>query len=101
MSDLMLYAAVRAQNSMESMRRLPQATQERARRLRDEERGQTAAEYLGIIVVVALIIATVVGSGLDNKISTALGKVVDNISSGKSDAKGGGGGGGGAKPPGQ
>lgn len=90
MSDITLAAAVRAQNSLVQMRDLGAGAQDRMRRLRDEERGQTSAEYLGIIVVVALIIATVVGSGLDTKISNALGTVVDNITSGKSDAKGGG-----------
>ena len=51
-------------------------------RLRDE-RGQTAAEYLGIVVVVAAIIAAIVGAGLDDKIANALGKAIDGIAGSK------------------
>ena len=48
-----------------------------------EERGQTAAEYLGIVVVVAAIIAAIVGAGLDDKIANALGKAIDGIAGSK------------------
>jgi len=47
-----------------------------------EQRGQTAAEYLGIVVVVAAIIAAIVGAGLDDKIAGALEKAVDSITGG-------------------
>ena len=48
-----------------------------------QERGQTAAEYLGIVVVVAAIIAAIVGAGLDDKIAKALSSAVDKIAGSK------------------
>ena len=43
------------------------------------ERGQTAAEYLGIIVVVAAIVAAIVGSGIGAKILGAINNQIDKI----------------------
>ena len=37
---------------------------------RKEDRGQTAAEYLGIVVVVAIIIAAIATSGIGTTISS-------------------------------
>ncbi len=48
-----------------------------------EQRGQTAAEYLGIVVVVAAIIAAIVGAGLDDKIAKALSSAIDSIAGSK------------------
>jgi Flp pilus assembly pilin Flp len=50
-----------------------------ASKVRRDEKGQTAAEYLGIVVVVALVIATVVGSGIDEAISGGLAQKVGEI----------------------
>ena len=64
MNTTSLELTVKAQNFLARMR---------------EERGQTAAEYLGIVVVVAAIIAAIVGAGLDDKIAKALSGAVDKI----------------------
>jgi pilus assembly protein Flp/PilA len=37
---------------------------------RDQDRGQTAAEYLGIVVVVAIIIAAIATSGIGSTIAS-------------------------------
>ena len=48
-----------------------------------EDRGQTAAEYMGILFVVALIIVAVVGSGAADTIKTRVHDIVDHISHGQ------------------
>ena len=58
-----------------------------AERLRSEERGQTAAEYLGVLVVVSVIIAAVAGTGVGDDIKNWIHDVVQKISGGNS-AKG-------------
>ena len=60
-----------------------------ARRAR-EQRGQTAAEYMGILLVVAVIIGAVATSGIGGKISDLIGTMIDSISSGDKKAPGGG-----------
>ena len=58
---------------------LAYTTVDRARsRMLNDDRGQTAAEYLGIIVVVA-IVAAITGSGLGGKIFKAIGGQIDKI----------------------
>jgi Flp pilus assembly pilin Flp len=52
-----------------------------AERMR-EQRGQTAAEYMGILLIVALIIGALVSLDVDGKISTAVGDFIDNIKNG-------------------
>jgi Flp pilus assembly pilin Flp len=54
------------------------ALDERAR----EQRGQTAAEYMGILLIVALIIGALVSLDVDGKISGYVGDFIDNISKG-------------------
>jgi len=44
-----------------------------------DQSGQTAAEYMGILLVVAVIIGTLVASPLDDKIAKAAGEMVDKI----------------------
>jgi Flp pilus assembly pilin Flp len=46
-----------------------------------DERGQTSAEYLGIIVVVAAIIIAIVGqaTGISQKVVAGIGKAIDKI----------------------
>jgi pilus assembly protein Flp/PilA len=59
---------------------LAYTTVDRARsRMVNDDRGQTAAEYLGIIVVVVAIVAAITGSGLGAKIFTAIGAQIDKI----------------------
>jgi Flp pilus assembly pilin Flp len=52
-----------------------------AERMR-EQRGQTAAEYMGILLIVALIIGALVSLDVDGKISTAVGDFIENIKNG-------------------
>ena len=60
-----------------------------------EERGQTAAEYMGMLFIVALIIAALITADVPGKIGQAAADLIDKIAGGGSS---GGGGGGGAKP---
>jgi Flp pilus assembly pilin Flp len=52
-------------------------TAEALRRRRD--RGQGAVEYLGIIILVALIIVAVVATNIDDTIANALRQAVDKV----------------------
>jgi Flp pilus assembly pilin Flp len=61
-----------------AMSDLPRAVAERMR----EQRGQTAAEYMGILLIVALIIGALVSLDVDGKISTAVGDFIENIKKG-------------------
>jgi Flp pilus assembly pilin Flp len=47
-----------------------------------EERGQTAAEYMGILFVVAALIVGVMGAHMDTTIRDRLGKIVEAIGKG-------------------
>ena len=67
------------------------AVQNFLHRLRDDEEGQAAVEYGGILAVIALIFIAVFGLGLDGIIGKAIDKAVGEILTGK---EGGGGGGG-------
>ncbi|UQX02742.1 hypothetical protein [Streptomyces sp. RerS4] len=46
------------------------------------DRGQTAFEYLGIILVVIVIIGAIVGSGIGTEITTRIKKAVTDIKAG-------------------
>ena len=52
-----------------------------------EERGQTAAEYMGILFVVAIIIGAVVAIDIDDKIAGAARDLIDSISGGGKEDK--------------
>jgi pilus assembly protein Flp/PilA len=52
---------------------------ERLRRRAGDDRGQTAAEYLGIIVVVAAIVAVLATTDIGDKIKTAITGQIDKI----------------------
>jgi Flp pilus assembly pilin Flp len=54
-----------------------------------EQRGQTAAEYMGILLIVAVIIGAIATSGIGGKISGLIGNMIDSISSGDKQAPGG------------
>ena len=49
----------------------------------EDQRGQTAAEYMGILLVVAVIIGALIAADVDGKIADAANKMVDKISGGK------------------
>lgn len=55
----------------------------RIRELPEEARGQTAAEYMGILLIVSLIIAAVVKTDIAKTISERVGAIVDAIAHGK------------------
>ncbi|MEU8433405.1 hypothetical protein AB0F18_10880 [Streptomyces sp. NPDC029216] len=46
------------------------------------DRGQTAFEYLGIILVVVVIIGAIVGSGIGSEITKRIKEAVTNIKAG-------------------
>jgi Flp pilus assembly pilin Flp len=50
---------------------------------RRDEKGQTAAEYLGIVVVIAIIIGVIAGTDIGGQIATGItGKITEIIGSG-------------------
>jgi Flp pilus assembly pilin Flp len=55
------------------------AIQNFVHRLRDEEEGQAAVEYGGILAVIALIFVALFGLGLQDDISKAVDKAVGQI----------------------
>jgi Flp pilus assembly pilin Flp len=70
----MLRLTVQLQNAIAGLK---DSLMDRAR----DERGQTSAEYLGIIVVVAAIIIAIVGqaTGISQKVVAGIGKAIDKI----------------------
>ncbi|MEV8534478.1 hypothetical protein [Streptomyces sp. NPDC051211] len=52
------------------------------RRLNGRDEGQTAFEYLGIIVVIVLIIGAILGSGIGTQIASAITQAVTDITGG-------------------
>lgn len=53
-----------------------------------EQRGQTAAEYMGILLVVAVIIGAIATSGLGDKLAGLIGTTIDEVRSGDKKAPG-------------
>ncbi|MFG2294900.1 hypothetical protein [Streptomyces sp. NPDC048603] len=51
------------------------------RRQLGRDEGQTAFEYLGIVVVIVLIIGAIVGTGLAGTIANAIAQAVEDITS--------------------
>jgi hypothetical protein len=47
------------------------------------DKGQTAFEYLGIILVVVVIIGAIVGTGIGEDITTKIGEQIDKIKAGE------------------
>lgn len=64
------------------------------------ERGQTAGEYMGILLLVAVIIGALIQFNVDDKIANATGDMVDLIAGGGKNDNGGGGGNGPGNNPG-
>ena len=81
MSDLFRDSCIEAYVGCESF---VAGLMERAR----ENRGQTAAEYMGILLIVAVIIGAIATSGIGGKISDLIGDMIDSISSGEQKAPG-------------
>jgi Flp pilus assembly pilin Flp len=48
-------------------------------RVREQERGQTAVEYAGILALIALIFVALFGLNLDNTIKGVVSDAVDDI----------------------
>jgi Flp pilus assembly pilin Flp len=48
-----------------------------------EERGQTASEYVGVLLVVSVVIAAIAGTDVGHEITKRLSDLVENISGGK------------------
>ena len=59
----------------------------RARNRARAARGQTAAEYVGVLLVVSVIIAGVAATDVGHDITRALSDLVRDIAGGKSGAK--------------
>jgi Flp pilus assembly pilin Flp len=85
MSDLLTTTRVNAGLAFETMRR-------ELRRFR-QDAGQTAAEYMGVLLVVSVIIAAVATTGVGKDIKTKMGDLVGYIGKGTDGTKAGGGGG--------
>ncbi|MFG2622860.1 hypothetical protein ACGFXC_35140 [Streptomyces sp. NPDC048507] len=72
--------------SVEAKLRLNDWTDTTVTRLRkrhaNPDRGQTAFEYLGIILVVVVIIGAIVGSGIGTEITSKIKKAVQDIKAG-------------------
>ncbi|MFB0628243.1 hypothetical protein [Streptomyces sp. AB3(2024)] len=52
------------------------------KRYANPDRGQTAFEYLGIILVVIVIIGAIVGSGIGTAITNRISQAVEDITAG-------------------
>ena len=55
-----------------------------------DQRGQTAAEYMGILLVVAVIVGAIATSGVGGKLSGLIGDMIDSVSRGDKKAPGAG-----------
>ncbi|WP_406429422.1 Flp family type IVb pilin [Streptomyces sp. NBC_01589] len=73
MSNITLKTAVRVNGWVNTAVRSIQ------KRYEAKDRGQTAFEYLGIILVVVAIIGAIVATGIGGAISTKITKLVDTI----------------------
>lgn len=72
MSNTSLELAVRTQTAVTD---LVQRTQSRL----SEERGQTAAEYMGLILVVAMVIGVLLKSNIDNELKKGITNAIKNM----------------------
>ncbi|MFF9911960.1 Flp family type IVb pilin [Streptomyces sp. NPDC013457] len=73
MSDALLKAVTRAKVHLGGWMRT------RAANDRDRDRGQTAVEYLGIIVVVVAIVVAISGTSIGNTIRTAISNKIADL----------------------
>jgi Flp pilus assembly pilin Flp len=70
-----LELAVRTQNAVEDL-------SDRVANRLQEQRGQTAAEYLGVLVVIAVIIGVLATTDIGDKLKTLITGMIDKISAG-------------------
>jgi hypothetical protein len=73
--------AIRARVAMQDVAGRTRDLVERAR----DERGQTAAEYMGVLLLVSLIIAALFTSSIGDWITNGVGDLVNDIANGESD----------------
>lgn len=73
--------AVRARVAMQDVALRARDAIERTR----DERGQTAAEYMGVLLLVSLIIAALFTSSIGDWITNGVGDLVNDIANGKDD----------------
>ncbi|MFI5760094.1 hypothetical protein ACIA8F_04035 [Streptomyces sp. NPDC051563] len=66
---------------MQNLKLLKAIVERKNRLRRGADEGQTVFEYLGIIVIIALIIAAIIGSGLAANIANAISAVLTDITS--------------------
>jgi hypothetical protein len=83
MSDLITTAQDKFRDEcIEAFVGLQSFTRTLAERAR-EQRGQTAAEYMGILFIVAAIIAAIFATPLASNIAKRVGEIVDHIGHGQ------------------
>jgi Flp pilus assembly pilin Flp len=73
--------AIRARVAMHDVARRARDLAERGK----EERGQTAAEYMGVLLLVSLIIAALFTSSIGDWITNGVGDLVNDIANGRDD----------------
>lgn len=64
---------------MQNLKLLKAIVERKNRMRRGGDEGQTVFEYLGIIVIIALIIAAIIGTGLAGNIANAITQVLTDI----------------------
>jgi Flp pilus assembly pilin Flp len=73
--------AIRARVAMHDVAGRAREVAERSR----EERGQTAAEYMGVLLLVSLIIAALFTSSVGDWIKNGVSDLVDDVANGRKD----------------
>lgn len=91
MSDLITTAQDRYRDACIDAYGFVRSLAERAR----DQRGQTAAEYMGVLVVIAAIIAVLATTSIGDTLKGHITSAIDNIFNGSGSGGGGGNGGGG------
>jgi Flp pilus assembly pilin Flp len=80
MSDLVLLTAVRVKSTLSGF------VQDLAARIADDERGQDTIEYIGVLLIVAALIAVVVGivqTKLGSTIESGASSLINKVFAGK------------------
>lgn len=80
MSDLFLLTAVRVKSTLSGF------VQDMAARIADDERGQDTIEYIGVLLIVAALIAVVVGivqTKLGSTIESGASSLINKVFAGK------------------
>jgi Flp pilus assembly pilin Flp len=85
MSDITTTSRELAIRARVTMRDVAHRARDLVERTRDDERGQTAAEYMGVLLLVSLIIAALFTSSIGDWITNGVGDLVNDIANGNSD----------------